>query len=134
MKDLEIRGAGDLLGGEQSGFINDIGFETYQKILKEAVEELKEKEFKNLYTAEEENGSKSFIKEVQIDTDLAILLPDDYVNSVSERLSLYNRISELNKEEELLQFQKDLEDRFGPIPSQAEDLLNSVCLKWKALI
>ena len=132
MKDLEIRGAGDLLGGEQSGFINDIGFETYQKILKEAVEELKEKEFKNLYVAEE-NGPKSFIKEVQIDTDLAILLPDDYVNSVSERLSLYNRISELNKEEELLQFQKDLEDRFGPIPSQAEDLLNSVRLKWKAL-
>ena len=132
MKDLEIRGAGDLLGGEQSGFINDIGFETYQKILKEAVEELKEKEFKNLYAAEE-NGPKSFIKEVQIDTDLAILLPDDYVNSVSERLSLYNRISELNKEEELLQFQKDLEDRFGPIPSQAEDLLKSIRLKWKAL-
>ena len=132
MKDLEIRGAGDLLGGEQSGFINDIGFETYQKILKEAVEELKEKEFKNLYAAEE-NGPKSFIKEVQIDTDLTILLPDDYVNSVSERLSLYNRISELNKEEELLQFHKDLEDRFGPIPSQAEDLLNSVRLKWKAL-
>ena len=133
MKDLEIRGAGDLLGGEQSGFINDIGFETYQKILKEAVDELKEKEFKNLYTAAEEEGPKSFVKEVQIDTDLAILLPDDYVNSVSERLSLYNRISELNKEEELLQFQKDLEDRFGPIPSQAEDLLNSVRLKWKAL-
>ena len=120
------------MGGEQSGFINDIGFETYQKILKEAVEELKEKEFKNLY-ATEENGPKSFVKEVQIDTDLAILLPDDYVNSVSERLSLYNRISELNKEEELLQFHKDLEDRFGPIPSQAEDLLNSVRLKWKAL-
>ena len=133
MKDLEIRGAGDLLGGEQSGFINDIGFETYQKILKEAVEELKDNEFKNLYTSDEEDGPKTFVKEVQIDTDLAILLPDDYVNSVSERLSLYNRISELNKEEELLQFQKDLEDRFGPIPSQAEDLLNSVRLKWKAL-
>jgi transcription-repair coupling factor (superfamily II helicase) len=132
MKDLEIRGAGDLLGGEQSGFINDIGFETYQKILKEAVEELKEKEFKNQYAAEG-NGPKSFVKEVQIDTDLAILLSDDYVNSVSERLSLYNRISELNNEEELIQFQKDLEDRFGPIPSQAEDLLNSVRLKWKAL-
>ncbi|MGB1448991.1 MAG: transcription-repair coupling factor [Flavobacteriaceae bacterium] len=133
MKDLEIRGAGDLLGGEQSGFINDIGFETYQKILKEAVDELKENEFKNLYTGKEEEGPKSYVKEVQIDTDLGILLPDDYVNSVSERLSLYNRLSELTTEEELVQFQKDLEDRFGPLPSQAEDLMNSVRLKWKAL-
>ena len=70
---------------------------------------------------------------MQIDTDLAILLPDDYVNSVSERLTLYNRLSELNEEEELLKFQSDLEDRFGPLPAQAEDLLNSVRLKWKAL-
>lgn len=132
MKDLEIRGAGDLLGGEQSGFINDIGFDTYQKILKEAIEELKENEFKNLYSSQE-NEEKSYIKEVQIDTDLAILLPDDYVNSVSERLTLYNRLSELNNEEELLKFQTDLEDRFGPLPTQAEDLLNSVRLKWKAL-
>ncbi len=105
MKDLEIRGAGDLLGGEQSGFINDIGFETYQKILKEAVDELKKNEFKNLY-ASEDASPKDFVKEVQIDTDLGILLPDDYVNSVSERLSLYNRFRELTKEEELLQFQK----------------------------
>ena len=132
MKDLEIRGAGDLLGGEQSGFINDIGFDTYQKILKEAINELKENEFKNLYSSQE-NEEKSFVKEVQIDTDLAILLPDDYVNSVSERLTLYNRLSELNNEEELLKFQTDLEDRFGPLPAQAEDLLNSVRLKWKAL-
>ena len=132
MKDLEIRGAGDILGGEQSGFINDIGFDTYQKILKEAIEELKENEFKNLYN-EQDTQEKSFVKEVQIDTDLAILLPDDYVNSVSERLTLYNRLSELNEEEELLKFQSDLEDRFGPLPAQAEDLLNSVRLKWKAL-
>ena len=132
MKDLEIRGAGDLLGGEQSGFINDIGFDTYQKILKEAIDELKENEFKSLYNEQEED-EKSFVKDVQIDTDLAILLPDDYVNSVSERLTLYNRLSELNNEKELLKFQADLEDRFGPLPTQAEDLLDSVRLKWKAL-
>ena len=89
MKDLEIRGAGDLLGGEQSGFINDIGFDTYQKILSEAIEELKENEFKELYNTEE-NKPKEFIKEVQIDTDFEILFPDNYINSITERLNLYN--------------------------------------------
>lgn len=133
MKDLEIRGAGDLLGGEQSGFINDIGFETYQKILKEAVQELKENEFKGLYGATTDNGpEKKFINDIQIDTDLAVLLPDDYINSVSERLTLYNRLGELKKEEDLHQFEIDLIDRFGPLPPQAEDLMNSVRLKWKA--
>lgn len=132
MKDLEIRGAGDLLGGEQSGFINDIGFETYQKILKEAIEELKENEFKDLYS-KTEVADKSYVKEIQIDTDLVVLLPDDYVNSVSERLNLYNRLADLNNEEELCQFRKDLEDRFGPLPAAAEDLLNSVRLKWKGI-
>ena len=131
MKDLEIRGAGDLLGGEQSGFINDIGFETYQKILKEAVQELKENEFKNLYGSEKESAVK-LTNEIQIDTDLAILLPDDYINSVSERLTLYNRLGELKKEEELHQFETDLIDRFGALPPQAIDLLNSVRLKWRA--
>lgn len=133
MKDLEIRGAGDLLGGEQSGFINDIGFETYQKILKEAIDELKDNEFKNLYQSEEKKTPSTFINEVQIDTDLEVLIPDDYINSVSERLSLYNQLSELEDEEALSQFEKDLIDRFGPLPSQAEDLLNSVRLKWRAL-
>ena len=133
MKDLEIRGAGDLLGGEQSGFINDIGFETYQKILKEAIDELKDNEFKNLYQSEEKKTPSTFINEVQIDTDLEVLLPDDYINSVSERLSLYNQLSELENEEALSQFEKDLIDRFGPLPSQAEDLLNSVRLKWSAI-
>ena len=133
MKDLEIRGAGDLLGGEQSGFINDIGFETYQKILKEAVQELKENEFKGLYGATTDNGpEKKFINDIQIDTDLAVLLPDDYINSVSERLTLYNRLGELKKEEDLHQFEIDLIDRFGHLPPQAEDLMNSVRLKWKA--
>ncbi len=134
MKDLEIRGAGDLLGGEQSGFINDIGFETYQKILKEAIDELKDNEFKNLYQSEEKKSPSNFINEVQIDTDLAVLLPDDYVNSVSERLSLYNQLSALENEEALIEFERDLIDRFGPLPSQAEDLLNSVRLKWRSIV
>ena len=133
MKDLEIRGAGDLLGGEQSGFINDIGFETYQKILKEAIDELKENEYKHLYTEKDEDESNStFVKEIQIDTDLEVLFPDDYINSVSERLSLYNRLNALNDETELAAFQRDLEDRFGPLPLQADDLINSMRLKWKA--
>ena len=106
-------------------------FETYQKILKEAIDELKESEFKHLYNSTTET-SKDFVKEIQIDTDLAVLLPDDYVNSVSERLTLYNRLAELKNEIELQEFQKNLEDRFGPLPAQADDLLNSVRLKWKA--
>ena len=131
MKDLEIRGAGDLLGGEQSGFINDIGFETYQKILKEAIEELKENEFKSLYSGKEE-APKAFVKEIQIDTDLEVLFPDDYINIVSERLTLYNRLATLKEEADLVQYQKEIEDRFGPLPLEAEALLDSVRLKWKA--
>ena len=131
MKDLEIRGAGDLLGGEQSGFINDIGFETYQKILKEAIEELKENEFKSLYSDKEE-APKAFVREIQIDTDLEVLFPDDYINIVSERLTLYNRLATLKEEADLVQYQKEIEDRFGPLPLEAEALLDSVRLKWKA--
>ena len=131
MKDLEIRGAGDLLGGEQSGFINDIGFDTYQKILSEAIEELKENEFKELYTTEE-NKPKEFIKEVQIDTDFEILFPDNYINSITERLNLYNELSTLKTDDELQQYEQRLIDRFGELPIQAVDLLDSVRLKWFA--
>ena len=131
MKDLEIRGAGDLLGGEQSGFINDIGFDTYQKILNEAIEELKETEFKELYKGEKDK-IKEFVKEVQIDTNFEILFPDDYINSISERLSLYNDLGDLNSEEELEIFEKQLLDRFGEIPQQTTDLLDSVRIKWLA--
>ncbi len=131
MKDLEIRGAGDLLGGEQSGFINDIGFETYQKILNEAIEELKENEFKDLYK-EENDKPKDFVREVQIDTNFEILFPDDYINSITERLSLYKELSELKTEEELLSFEQKLIDRFGGLPTQAVDLLDSVRVKWLA--
>ncbi len=130
MKDLEIRGAGDLLGGEQSGFINDIGFDTYQKILNEAIDELKENEFKSLY--KDDNKPKIYVKEVQIDTDFEILIPDDYIGIISERLSLYNKLGELNTEEELKIFESQLIDRFGEIPTQVEDLLNSVRIKWVA--
>ncbi len=131
MKDLEIRGAGDLLGGEQSGFINEIGFETYQKILSEAIDELKEKEFKSLYD-ETEGPKKKFVKETTIDTDFELLFPDDYVNNITERLNLYTKLNQLNNEAELQKFEKELLDRFGELPMQAEDLLNSVRIKWIA--
>ena len=131
MKDLEIRGAGDLLGGEQSGFINDIGFDTYQKILKEAIDELKENEFKELYPVDE-SQPKEFVKEVQIDTDFEILFPDDYVNSVTERLSLYNKLGTLETETELVTFETEIVDRFGKVPNEVRDLLNSVRIKWLA--
>ncbi|MGB3343183.1 MAG: transcription-repair coupling factor [Aequorivita sp.] len=132
MKDLEIRGAGDLLGGEQSGFINEIGFETYQKILSEAIDELKEKEFKSLYE-ETEGPKKDFVKETTIDTDFELLFPDDYVNNITERLNLYTKLNDLKNEEELAKFEKELLDRFGELPKQAKDLLNSVRIKWIAI-
>ena len=131
MKDLEIRGAGDLLGGEQSGFINDIGFDTYQKILSEAIDELKENEFKELYKSDT-SKPKEFIKDVQIDTDFELLFPDNYINSISERLNLYNELSSTKSSDELLDFEKRLIDRFGELPVQAIDLLDSVRLKWLA--
>ena len=131
MKDLEIRGAGDLLGGEQSGFINDIGFDTYQKILREAIDELKENEFKELYKSDT-SKPKEFIKDVQIDTDFELLFPDNYINSITERLNLYNELSSTKSSVELLDFEKRLIDRFGELPVQALDLLDSVRLKWLA--
>ena len=130
MKDLEIRGAGDLLGGEQSGFINEIGFDTYQKILNEAIEELKDNEFKDLYN--EDEADKVYVKDVTIDTDFELLFPDDYVNNIAERLNLYTQLNNLKTEAELHTFEKDLIDRFGELPKQVTDLLNSVQIKWLA--
>ncbi|MDN3665072.1 transcription-repair coupling factor [Algibacter miyuki] len=130
MKDLEIRGAGDLLGGEQSGFINEIGFDTYQKILTEAIDELKENEFKDLY--DEPEGERVYVKEVTIDTDFELLFPDDYVNNIAERLSLYTQLNNLKTEAELATFEAELVDRFGELPVQVTDLLNSVQIKWLA--
>lgn len=132
MKDLEIRGAGDLLGGEQSGFINEIGFETYQKILNEAIEELKENEFKDLYAENEDVEGKVFVKETQIDTDFELLFPDDYINNITERLNLYTQLNNIKTEEELQKFEAELTDRFGELPTRAVDLLDSVRIKWIA--
>ena len=132
MKDLEIRGAGDLLGGEQSGFINEIGFDTYQKILNEAIEELKENEFRDLYSESETIEDKIFVKETQIDTDFEILFPDDYINNITERLNLYTQLNEIKDEEALIEYEAHLVDRFGELPAEAEDLLNSVRIKWIA--
>ena len=132
MKDLEIRGAGDLLGGEQSGFINEMGFETYQKILQQAIEELKENEFKSLYESGSNDQFKTYVKEVQIDTDLEIYLPDDYINIVKERLALYQELSQLTTPKELEEFEAQLTDRFGALPREAKELMESVRLKWVA--
>ncbi|WP_421808151.1 transcription-repair coupling factor [Flagellimonas sp.] len=132
MKDLEIRGAGDLLGGEQSGFINEIGFETYQKILSEAIDELKENEFKELYEEVEGDKEKVYVKEMQLDTDFELLFPDDYINNITERLNLYTQLNEVDDEEGLQRFEAQLVDRFGELPEQAVDLLNSVRIKWIA--
>ncbi|MGB0456665.1 MAG: transcription-repair coupling factor [Flavobacteriaceae bacterium] len=128
MKDLEIRGAGDLLGGEQSGFINDIGFETYQKILNEAIEELKENEFEHLFNTED--TSKTYVKELTIDTDFSLLFPDDYVNNISERLRLYTTLNDLKTDAELKTFEAEVIDRFGPLPTEVVDLFDSVKMKW----
>lgn len=129
MRDLEIRGAGDLLGAEQSGFISDMGFDMYQKVLAEAVQELKETAFKGLY--EDEEG-KVAVSETQIDTDLEILIPDEYVNQIEERLRLYQELDALETEAALTAFEQQLRDRFGIPPAPVEELLNSIRLRWKA--
>ena len=134
MKDLEIRGAGDLLGGEQSGFINEMGFDTYQKIMQEALEELQnDEQFESLFENEEDR-KKLFKsnKEVNIDTDLELMLPDYYVQSVAERLNLYQKIAEIQSKDELKVFENELVDRFGALPYEAVNLLKSVELKWLA--
>jgi len=130
MRDLEIRGAGDILGAEQSGFISDIGFEMYQKILNEAVKELKETEFKNLY--KKDASDSFFVDECQIDTDMEILIPDNYVNSISERLQLYKDLNTIENEDELKIFEEQITDRFGPVPPPVEKLFYSIRLRWIA--
>ena len=125
MRDLDIRGAGNLLGGEQSGFIAEIGFEMYQKILDEAIRELKRTEFRDLFKAEIQQQD-DFVKDCSIDTDLEILIPDDYVESITERLSLYSRLDNCETEKDLEDFHAEMIDRFGPIPAQVEDLFTTV--------
>lgn len=134
MKDLEIRGAGDLLGAEQSGFINEMGFETYQKIMQEALEELQnDEEFENLFDNEEERKKLiTTTKDVNIDTDMELMLPDSYVQSTEERLTLYQKLAEIPNQNELQRFENELTDRFGKLPKEAKNLLKSVELKWLA--
>ena len=132
MRDLDIRGAGNLLGGEQSGFMADIGFETYQKILEEAIKELKRTEFKELFK-EEISKADDYVQDCTIDTDLEILIPDSYVESITERLSLYTRLDNCDGEEELQAFHKELMDRFGPVPPQVEDLFDTVRIRKLAV-
>ncbi|MBX9783243.1 MAG: transcription-repair coupling factor [Chitinophagaceae bacterium] len=125
MRDLDIRGAGNMLGGEQSGFMAEIGFEMYQKILDEAIRELKRTKFRELFK-EEIQQQEDYVKDCVIDTDLEILIPDAYVESIAERLSLYTRLDNSESEEELQAFHTELQDRFGPMPKQVEDLFTTV--------
>jgi transcription-repair coupling factor (superfamily II helicase) len=130
MRDLDIRGAGNLLGGEQSGFITDIGFEMYHQILDEAVQELKEDEFKELFASEQKENV--FVKDTKIETDMELLIPEDYVEQTSERLSLYKQLDSVSSEEELDEFREMLVDRFGPFPSKIGELLLTLKLRWLA--
>jgi transcription-repair coupling factor (superfamily II helicase) len=140
MQDLDIRGSGNLLGSEQSGFIADVGFETYQRILNEAMAELKESEpadfnseQKELDKPVKEETAKTYVSDFQIDTDLEIMFPDEYVSNISERIRLYKELNEIANEESLLSFEKKLTDRFGAIPSPALALLDIVRIKWIAV-
>ncbi len=132
MKDLDIRGAGNLLGGEQSGFITDIGFEMYQKILNEAMQELRETEFKDLYSDRSTDDFIQYVKDCVIETDLEIRIPDDYVNNVAERLSLYQKLDSLANTTELEAYATKLIDRFGPLPKTVKELFRSFELRWLA--
>ncbi|MEO6187435.1 MAG: transcription-repair coupling factor [Ginsengibacter sp.] len=125
MRDLDIRGAGNMLGGEQSGFIAEIGFEMYQKILDEAIRELKRKDFKELFKEEIEKQD-DFVSDCTIDTDLEVLIPDEYVESITERLSLYSRLDHCTTEKQLNEFHTEMADRFGEIPPEVEDLFTTV--------
>ena len=129
MKDMDIRGAGNLLGGEQSGFISDIGYETYQKILNEAITELKESEFKELFKEELEEKSQ-YVHDVIVDTDIEMDLPGDYVRSGQERLNLYTEIDQLEDKESVNEFQEMLRDRFGPIPQSTKMLFAALEVRW----
>ncbi len=135
MQDLDIRGAGNLLGAEQSGFIADIGFETYHKILNEAIQELKEQVFPELFEQQEAEGekeSRKYASDCHIDTDLQLLLPESYISNLTERMNLYRELDNIEKEGDLEDFRNMLTDRFGPPPGEAEELLNVVQLRWLA--
>lgn len=127
MRDLDIRGSGNLLGAEQSGFIAEIGFEMYHKILDEAIQELKDEEFVGLFKDEK---PRAFVSFTQVDTDLEVHIPSDYVTNITERYNLYSELSNLENEEQLLAFQQQLLDRFGPLPAEVNELFNTLRLQW----
>jgi transcription-repair coupling factor (superfamily II helicase) len=129
MKDMDIRGAGNMLGGEQSGFISDIGYETYQKILDEAIMELKQGDFKHLF-AEETDKKQQFVTDVSVDTDIEMHIPDAFVAQTQERLSLYTQLDDIENEEKLMEFSRMMRDRFGKIPHQVEELFDGLRLRW----
>jgi transcription-repair coupling factor (superfamily II helicase) len=131
MRDLDIRGAGNILGAEQSGFISDIGYDMYHKILNEAIEELKETDFKELFQQEVEDN-KEYVRECVIETDLEVLLHDDYVTSVSERLLLYKELNDLTTDQELDRYRERLIDRFGPIPTATQELIKTITMRRMA--
>ncbi len=132
MRDLDIRGAGDLLGSEQSGFITDLGFDAYHKILDEAVAELKESEFKELFKDETKPLVEQMVRDCSIETDMEILIPESYVSSVSERLGLYAQLDDIENEEKIQRFAAELQDRFGPMPRPVHDLIETVRIRWVA--
>ena len=131
MRDLDIRGAGNILGAEQSGFISEVGYDMYHKILNEAIEELKESDFRELFAAEAEE-KQEYVRECTIETDLEVLIPDEYVSSVSERLLLYKELNDLQTEEELAAYRSRLEDRFGPVPACVDELISTITLRRMA--
>ncbi len=130
MRDLDIRGAGNLLGAEQSGFITDLGFDTYHKILDDAIQELKEDEFKDLFAEELSEKAKLLVPDCIIETDLEILIPDNYVSSTRERLQLYATLDNIKDESGLSEFIASLKDRFGALPPSVEELIQTVRLRW----
>jgi transcription-repair coupling factor (superfamily II helicase) len=134
LHDLDIRGAGNMLGGEQSGFIADIGFETYTRILNEAIAELKENEYKELFAPKgsEQAEKETYVEDCQIDTDLELLFPDDYISNVTERMSLYRELDQIQQERDLKLFESGLIDRFGLLPAPSRELLEVVRLRWLA--
>ena len=138
MQDLDIRGAGNLLGAEQSGFIADLGYETYQRILNEAVQELKDEllsaddahENAELLLGGNSESRKLWVQDSQLESDLPLGFPTDYVENISERIFLYRELDSLRNEDQLTEFKKRMIDRFGPMPEEAEELLNVVRLRW----
>jgi transcription-repair coupling factor (superfamily II helicase) len=132
MRDLDIRGAGNMLGAEQSGFINDLGFDTYHKILDEAVQELKDNEFKDLFRKDIVDIEKIFTADCVIDTDLELLIPNEYISNISERLRIYNELDNLENESKLREFIQAVKDRFGSLPQAVHDLIKVVRMRWDA--